>query len=207
MISTSAFKIPAASLRVEQEIKRSKFIISIEQVDSRSEAKTFVNKIKKEFPDANHNCWAYLVGNPASTSDLGQSDDGEPQGTAGKPMLNVLQHKDIGNIAVVVTRYFGGIKLGTGGLVRAYSSSVQYGIDQLSLKLYEPLETLMFQIPFPFENSVRSILSQQDIEISNASYSDSVTLQISISASQVEEVKEKLENLTSGDILFYDSVG
>ena len=203
MIPTSAFKIPTAPLRAEQEIKRSKFIISIERVDSRAEAKDFIGRIKQEFPDANHNCWAYLVGNPASTSELGQSDDGEPQGTAGKPMLNVLQHKDIGNIAVVVTRYFGGIKLGTGGLVRAYSSSVQQGIDQLSLKLFEPLESLLFQVSFPFENSVRNILSQQDIQISKASYSDSVTLQIQLSTSLVEEIKEKLENLTSGDIVFY----
>lgn len=201
----SSYHIPAAPLRVEQEIKRSKFITTIERVDSRLEAKAFIEKIKAEFPDANHNCWAYLIGNPASTSELGQSDDGEPQGTAGKPMLNVLQHKDIGNLAVVVTRYFGGIKLGTGGLVRAYSSSVQQGIDALELKRFEQLETLLIQVAYAFESSVRSLLSQHNIPVLNATYSDAAALQIRLTASQVDQIKEKLVDMTNGDVLFYDS--
>lgn len=206
MSSKTAFHIPKTSIRVEQEIKRSKFITSVQRVDSRLEAKTFIEEIRAEFPDARHHCSAFLIGNPASTTELGQSDDGEPQGTAGKPMLNVLQHKDIGNIAVVVTRYFGGIKLGTGGLVRAYSSSVQQAIDQLPLKRFEAKVPLCFQIGFPYENTIRSLLSKQTISITQTLYSDVVSMQIHLSASEIGEIKKELENLTRGDIIFLEDL-
>ncbi|MEH6457607.1 MAG: YigZ family protein, partial [Cocleimonas sp.] len=118
------YKIPAKQHRHETIIKRSRFITTIAHASSADEANAFIASIKKEFPDASHNCWAYVAGPAADSAKIGMSDDGEPHGTAGKPMLNVLLHSDIGEIVAVVTRYFGGTKLGPGGLVKAYSGSV-----------------------------------------------------------------------------------
>lgn len=107
--------------RVEESIKRSRFIASVAPASSVEAAKLFVNAIKAEFPDATHNCWAYAAGPAGDTAKIGFSDDGEPQGTAGRPMLHALLHSKVGEVALVITRYFGGVKLGAGGLVRAYS--------------------------------------------------------------------------------------
>lgn len=107
--------------RVEESIKRSRFIASLAPAASGEAARLFVNAVKEEFPDATHNCWAYAAGPPGDTAKIGFSDDGEPQGTAGRPMLHALLHSKVGEVALVITRYFGGVKLGAGGLVRAYS--------------------------------------------------------------------------------------
>ena len=129
------YPIPdTAQYRVEDVIKKSQFIVTLAHAPSVEEAKAFIAAVKAEFPDATHNCWAYQAGPPGTTAKVGMSDDGEPHGTAGKPMLNVLLHSDVGEIAAVVTRYFGGTKLGTGGLVRAYSGMVKLGLDTLPLR-------------------------------------------------------------------------
>lgn len=110
--------------RVEEDIKRSRFITSLGRASDRVEARRFIDAVKLEFPDATHNCWAFAAGAPGDTADVGQSDDGEPHGTAGRPMLTQLLHGGVGEVVAVVTRYFGGVKLGTGGLVRAYQGCV-----------------------------------------------------------------------------------
>ena len=118
------YNIPQPGLhRCEEIIKRSRFIATVAWAPDVGAAKSFIETIKSEFPDATHNCWAYAAGPPGDTAAVGFSDDGEPHGTAGRPMLNALLHSGIGEAAVVVTRYFGGVKLGSGGLVRAYSGA------------------------------------------------------------------------------------
>jgi uncharacterized YigZ family protein len=121
---TRRYPIPSARHRVEQVIDRSRFICTVAPVSTVDEAQIFVREVQREFADATHNCWAYVVGAPGSSDRIGLSDDGEPHGTAGRPMFTVLQHADVGDVAAVVTRYYGGIKLGTGGLVKAYSGAV-----------------------------------------------------------------------------------
>lgn len=128
------FKIPASPVRASETIKKSRFIATVQRASSIKEAKIFIEKIKKEFPDASHNCWAYQTGEPKSSAFVGMSDDGEPRSTAGKPMLTVLINSGIGEIAAVVTRYFGGVKLGTGGLIRAYSGVLQRALANLKTK-------------------------------------------------------------------------
>jgi len=118
-------------VRFEEEIKRSRFITTLAHADSREAALAFVDIIRKEFPDARHNCWAYAVGRPGDTARVGQSDDGEPHGTAGRPMLSQLLYGGVGEIVAVTTRYFGGIKLGTGGLTRAYQNGVKEALALL----------------------------------------------------------------------------
>lgn len=119
MVIISSYPVPAQRCRVYLTVKRSRFIATIARSSNPRATKAFVQEIRDEFHDATHNCWAFATGPPGDTAAVGASDDGEPHGTAGRPMLNVLLHSEAGEIAAVVTRYYGGIKLGTGGLVRA----------------------------------------------------------------------------------------
>lgn len=130
-MSDAALRYPilAAEVRAEIEIDRSRFIGSLAAVSTVEEAQAFIARVSAEHADATHNCWSYVVGPPGSTSRIGMSDDGEPHNTAGRPMLNVLLHADVGDVAAVVTRYYGGTKLGRGGLVRAYGGAVQAALD------------------------------------------------------------------------------
>ena len=129
MSGASRYPVPAAAHRVEQEISRSRFITTIGRAPTVEEAQAFIRAVADEFRGATHNCWAYVVGPPGDTGRIGMSDAGEPHGTAGRPMLNALLHAPVGDVVAVVTRYYGGTKLGTGGLVRAYSSTLQLALD------------------------------------------------------------------------------
>ena len=131
MMEENRYRVPTRLHRVEQELQRSRFITTLAPAPTVEEAKSFISRVREEFPDANHNCWAYVVGPPGSTGMAGLSDDGEPHGTAGRPMLTALLHGNVGDVAVVVTRYFGGTLLGKGGLVRAYTGCVQQGLEHL----------------------------------------------------------------------------
>ncbi len=125
---------PGAEHSAEMVVKRSRFIVTMARVTSPEAAKAFVDRLKARHPDANHNCWAFNAGAPETTAMIGASDDGEPKGTAGRPMLTVLLHCGVGEVAAVVTRYFGGTLLGTGGLVRAYQDLVKLGLESLPVK-------------------------------------------------------------------------
>jgi uncharacterized YigZ family protein len=122
------YPVPAGQHRTTEIVSRSRFITTIERASTVEEAEAFVARVRAEFPDATHNCWAYVVGPPGSTARVGMSDDGEPHGTAGRPMLTMLLHGGVGDVAAVVTRYYGGTKLGSGGLVRAYGGCVQQAL-------------------------------------------------------------------------------
>lgn len=125
------YPIPKSAVIFEEEIKKSRFITYLQHTAGLAEARAFWAKIKHEHPQARHHCWASVAGNPADSLQFGFSDDGEPAGTAGKPMLNALQGSGVGEVSAVVVRYFGGVLLGTGGLVRAYNSGVQQALKLL----------------------------------------------------------------------------
>jgi uncharacterized YigZ family protein len=175
MIASQRYPIPAGRFRSEIEVERSRFITTVQPVTSTAEAQTFIASIKTEFPDANHNCWAYLVGPPGSTDQVGLSDDGEPHGAAGKPMLIALQYSGLGDTAVVVSRYFGGIKLGKGGMVKAYTVAVKTTLEQLSRA--EHVAWVRFRVTFdyalvtPFERR----LPDFEAEILDIEYGEKVT--------------------------------
>jgi uncharacterized YigZ family protein len=118
------YPVPAGEHRARDEVARSRFVTTLAPAPTVDDAHAFVARVRAEFPDATHNCWAFVVGPPGSTGRVGMSDDGEPHGTAGRPMLTALLHSGVGDVAAVVTRYYGGTKLGTGGLVRAYGGGV-----------------------------------------------------------------------------------
>lgn len=119
------YPIPAGFLERETEIKKSRFIARVAPVSSRDEVKAWLEQARNDHPDARHICWAYQIGRPGAAAEAAMNDDGEPSGTAGKPILSVIQHKDLGDVLVMVIRYFGGIKLGAGGLVRAYAGATE----------------------------------------------------------------------------------
>ena len=183
---------------MQQEIKRSRVITDIAQAESKQAALSFIELIKKREPEARHHCWAYIAGHPVQSIDRACSDAGEPQGTAGKPMLNVLQHKNIGEIVVVVSRYFGGIKLGAGGLVRAYSSAVQQAVEALPLKLHTTTLPAIIHLPFALESQIRHLLDGLHIEIQQTLYQNSVAIHIEVDLGRELELEEAVINASSG---------
>jgi uncharacterized YigZ family protein len=170
-----AFYIPVGISHYQQTIKHSRFLAWVKHTETPAIAKAWFVEISTAYPDARHVCWAYIAGAPNTTLQS-MSDDGEPSGTAGKPMLNVLQHSGAGEIAAVVVRYFGGTKLGTGGLARAYSSSVSETLKQATLRLKIPYMTITLNCPFADEHTIRHLLKIAEGSISEISYHSDVTL-------------------------------
>ena len=202
MSQDNSFQVPVGHISIEQEIKHSRFIASISRAPDKQKANAFIERIRSTYPDANHHCWAYVAGNPFDTLQIGMSDDGEPQGTAGKPMLSILQHRKIGEIVVVVTRYFGGIKLGTGGLVRAYSNSVQMALQKLPLAEFVTLTTAQITLPFPFENRIRRLLEKMKVTITDVKYKDQVVLFVEFPENMGMELEQQIRNQTQGQAQF-----
>ena len=193
------YLVPADTVVVEQELKKSRFIASAGRASNKAEAVAFIQAVRRTFPDASHNCWAYIAGEPNNTVEIGMSDDGEPQGTAGKPMLNVLQHKNVGEVVVVVTRYFGGVKLGAGGLVRAYSGAVQAVMEELPLAEVVAVKEALLQFSYPHESSIRRLLDSLKIEIVDTGYQEQVLMHIKVPENQAGELEEKAINQTHGE--------
>lgn len=182
-----SYKTPANSLEILFEVKKSKFFAFAACAPDREVAMQLLAAKKTEYPDARHHCWAYLFGPPTMPSSVAFSDDGEPSGTAGKPILNVLQHKDVGDIMLIVTRYFGGIKLGAGGLVRAYSSAAQQVMEQLAVTEHVTLSEVNVQADFKHEQFIRHWVTQHQGEIVNCNYSAQVTITLALPADTIEE--------------------
>ena len=164
------YLIPCNEEEAVHEVKKSRFIACSRHVVGRAQAMAYLDEIKARYPDARHYCWAFVIGQPFSASKAAMSDDGEPSGTAGKPILNVIQHKNIGDVMLIVVRYFGGIKLGAGGLTRAYSSAAQAVLSSMALVEKVPMQTLNVRLGFAQENSLRYWLSQNDAKLISIDY-------------------------------------
>ncbi len=199
----SMYTIPAAQHRTEESIKRSRFVATLAHAPSEEDAKRFLSRIQEEFPDATHHCWAYVAGPPGDTARIGMSDDGEPHGTAGKPILTVLLHSGIGEIVAVVTRFFGGTKLGKGGLVRAYSGAVQNALAGLALT--EKRQTLPLKMTFDYSrvSVVKQLIASFHAEIIQEEYKADVTFDIHISQEEEADFVRRMTDLTGGEIVIY----
>ena len=195
------YKIPAKLYRTEETIKRSRFIATVAHAFTEEDAKVFISIIKNEFPDATHNCWAFVAGPPGDTARIGLSDDGEPHGTAGKPILTVLLHSEIGEIVAVVTRYFGGTKLGIGGLVRAYSGSVKNALAGLSIKEKRDVITLTAILDYSKITAVRQMIESFNSEIIEAKYEADVSFKIELPKNNKDSFIHAITDLTGGEIL------
>lgn len=167
--------VPAAETRVEMRAGNSRFIATAAPAAGVEEARAIIDRMRQEFADASHNVPAFVIGH-GSTTVAHCHDDGEPSGTAGRPMLAVLQGSGIGDIVVVVTRYFGGTKLGTGGLVRAYSDAVRLVLDQLPLAEKVPTVTLTFSLPYALLERARQIVEAHHGQLLEEDFAADVTL-------------------------------
>jgi len=187
-----SFQSPVGVNRAELIVKKSRFIAYGFKATSRDEAMSQLDGLRDKYPDARHHCWAYLLGSPHAPKSVAMSDDGEPSGTAGKPILNVLQHKSVGDILVVVVRYFGGIKLGAGGLVRAYSGATQNLYDQLVTEEQVPQDLLVLQCSFEEEQRIRHFLAQYQGNVEHCSYSAHVSMTVQLPTQHAEAFKQVL---------------
>ena len=175
--------------------KKSRFIATVRLVKTEEEAVKFIEEMKKKYWDATHNCSAYVIGERREI--MRCSDDGEPQGTAGKPMLDVLLGEELYNTAVVVTRYFGGTLLGTGGLVRAYSKSVQEGLAQS--RIITKYHGVLTEVGTDYNGvgKLQYLFAQKEIPIMNSQYEEAVKMQVLIPANRVDEIKKAVTEATN----------
>lgn len=176
--------------------KKSRFIATVRPVKSEEEALAFLEETKKKYWDARHNCFVYSVGLNREYTRC--SDDGEPSGTAGRPMLDVILGEDIYNVAVVVTRYFGGVLLGTGGLVRAYSKAVQEGLE--ASRIIEKRHGIALKVTTDYTGigKIQYIAGERNIPILDSEYTDKVVLELLIPSENVEGVQKAITESTNG---------
>ena len=192
-----SYKEPVNQSCTEIEIKKSRFISYAQKVQSRKEAVEFIDKLREEYPDARHICWGYLIGDPKNSTNSGCNDDGEPSGTAGKPILAQINYSNIGNVVVAVVRYFGGIRLGAGGLVRAYRESAQKALLALNTEEFVHQEEIVIELPFHEESAVRHLVSSLDGELVTSEYVSMVIITASLPSSKVTELELSLGLMTA----------
>ncbi len=197
-MSLSRYNIVDGRQFFELEIKKSRFLGHAEHTVNRAEAMTFVAKVKSEHPQANHNCWAFQAGPPGSSRDIGCSDDGEPHGTAGKPILNVLMHTELGETTIVITRYFGGVKLGTGGLVRAYSGTAKALLDNSLQKEKHNYRSIVLGIEYNHWPLVEVLLKQNEAVDIQPKFEESIEVCVRLDENKLQNFKKKYQDITQG---------
>ncbi len=180
--------------------KKSRFIATTESIANEEEAFAFINRIKKQYWDARHNCYAFVAGKSHSLQRF--SDDGEPGGTAGRPMLDVLLKEDIHDAAVVVTRYFGGVLLGTGGLVRAYQKAAQEGLSNSLIIEKHQGRPLKIDTDYNGIGKIQHILSKRQVPIVGTSYTERVLTEVMASLESLGEIQDAVTEATNGAARF-----
>lgn len=193
------YPIPAEETRIEHRVQNSRFIATAAPVLDVDEAQQFISKIKSEFNNASHNVSAYIIGYGSRVISH-CSDDGEPSGTAGQPALAVLAGSGLGDIAVVITRYFGGTKLGTGGLVRAYTQSVQKVIEKVPKAARVPVCILKFTLPYTYYERVKKLIQTFGGQILEQNFAEIVDLQIWLPRERSEEFQAMLNDASQGSV-------
>lgn len=196
-IIMSSYPIPAQQTRAEITVINSRFISTLAPVFSVDDARSFIAHIRAEFSDASHNVPAYIIGYGASTI-THCHDDGEPAGTSGRPALAILSGSGLGDAAVVVTRYFGGTKLGTGGLVRAYSDAVRAVLAILPRAEKVVTHTVKFTISYPLFERLRSLVQTYHGQIMDEAFTDEVTITARFAVSRLNDFQEALRQATHG---------
>ncbi len=185
-------------VRFEEEIKRSRFITTLARADSRERALSFVECVRQEFPDARHHCWAYAVGRPGDTAHVGQSDDGEPHGTAGRPMLTQLLYGGVGELVAVTTRYFGGIKLGTGGLTRAYQNGVKQALTRLPVTEKKVLVHALVEVEYSHADRFYRLLPRFQARVVEENFGERVLFTLELPEDYVKPCSFALREATDG---------
>ena len=192
-------QIPAAETRIELTVVNSRFIATIAPAFSVDEARAFVGRVRAEFADASHNVPAYVIGHGATTI-AHCHDDGEPSGTAGRPMLAVLQGSGLGDVALVVTRYFGGTKLGTGGLVRAYGDAARAALAALPRAAKVATVTALVEAPYPLLERLRLLVAAHGGQTLEEEFAAAITLTIRFRAERFDAFAAALRELSHGAV-------
>ena len=192
------FKTIKENGQVEEEIKKSRFICHVKQVETEEEARDFINSIKEEHYKATHNCSAFILGEKSEIKRT--SDDGEPSGTAGIPMLGVLESHQLTNLCVVVTRYFGGIKLGAGGLIRAYTGSVALAVKEIGLVEIKEQVGLRLQLSYSQYQEYANFLKSENLMEFDTEFTDSVATTIFVNKEDQNRIEEGLIEFFNGKV-------
>ena len=179
------------------EEKKSRFIASVQHVETEAEALDFLARIRAENPMARHNVYAYVL---RENNRVRYSDDGEPQKTAGLPTLGVIEHRGLKDVICVVTRYFGGTLLGTGGLVRAYTKATQEAFDAAREVTFAPCRDMMVGIAYPLYDQLRHFLDARGVHILGVDFAQDVTVQLRVRSGEAEALQEELTNLAHGAV-------
>ncbi|MXQ48796.1 YigZ family protein [Streptococcus pneumoniae] len=194
------YKTITSNHTTEEEIKKSRFICHLKRVTSEEEARDFIAAIKKEHYRANHSCSAMIIGENSEVKR--SSDDGEPSGTAGVPMLTVLEKQELTNLVAVVTRYFGGIKLGAGGLIRAYTGSVAQALNEIGLVTVKEQVGLQVILTYPQYQTFANFLEQENLEEFNTQFLEYVTSDIYTDEDRLSDLQSALTEFYQGKISF-----
>jgi len=198
---TESYLIPSAELVIEEEIKHSRFISVLFHCQSYDELKCVLTNVKADYPGASHYCYAFVAAEPQNSIAIGSSDDGEPAGSAGRPMLATLQGADVGEIGAIVVRYFGGTKLGVGGLVRAYSSGIKQGLTQLKTELKQIRYPGSLTCEYSQLKDVEYLLNQYDAIVEDRSFAEKVTLEFEIPKRYQDTLNLGLATMSQGTLL------
>ena len=188
--------------QVQEEIKKSRFICHAKRVYSEEEARAFITAIKKEHYKATHNCSAFIIGERSEIKRT--SDDGEPSGTAGVPMLGVLENHNLTNVCVVVTRYFGGIKLGAGGLIRAYAGSVALAVKEIGIVEIKEQAGIQIQMSYAQYQEYGNFLKEHNLMEVETNFTDQVETIIFVDKEDKEDIKSSLIEFFNGKVTLID---
>lgn len=180
-------------LEVRIEVKNSLFIANLRHTPGRQACTEHLHAMKDLYPDANHHCWAVVAEAPGNSTFWGFSDAGEPSGTAGRPMLQVLSHADIGEVSVVVVRYFGGTKLGTGGLVKAYSDAVKEAVAACPTTIKKDMSSLTIHLPYDLSGKIEHVCSQHGGEIVDRQYQQELLYVVELETENLEGLQQALK--------------
>ena len=190
--------VPGSTVEVQEVMRRSRFITVLGRAESRADASRFLQEVRTRHPGATHYCWAFNAGAPGSTAQVGMSDAGEPGGTAGRPMLNALLHSGLGEVVAVCARFYGGVKLGTGGLVRAYAGGVKRA-SQLCPKVKKTVQTtLLVTVRYEGLARVKHALRALGAEITDQDFGTDVRIRVRVAARRRAELETAIADATGG---------
>lgn len=189
--------VPYQDAESEFTEKRSRFITHLYKVETEAEARARIEEMKKKYYDARHNCWCYLL---QEGGVVRYSDDGEPQGTAGQPMLNVFQRENVENVVCIVTRYFGGILLGAGGLTRAYAKAAKDALDAAGKARMQPFSVLLLECPYPMFERIKLLIEGHEGRIESSDYGAAVVLTFLLPVQKVADFSAALTELSGGQM-------
>lgn len=196
--SPPSYPVPARLHTVEETVRRSRFIATLGPASDAGAAQALVRAVREQFPDATHHCWAYVAGPPGTTAHVGMSDDGEPHGTAGRPILTRLLHSGFGDVAAVVTRYYGGVKLGRGGLGRAYAGAVDTALASLPRRMRVSRIDVLIEVDYPAVDGLLRVLDGLGAVRGEEDFAERVRVRSAVPTDALEALERAVADLSSG---------